>query len=101
MRALCLAFFKPPPRAAWLGLGQFEQPPECRECSHQCRLTPSRSHSAGRRHTPITAALDATEGNARAVQKLSRHAKIDTLTVYDDARQKQQKAISEVLSTLA
>lgn len=53
------------------------------------------------RHTAITAALDATAGNVRAVQKLSRHAKIDTLLVYDDARQKQQKAVSELLSSIA
>lgn len=53
------------------------------------------------RHTSITAALDGTDGNVRAVQKLSRHAKIDTLMLYDDARQKQQKAISEMLSTIA
>ena len=30
------------------------------------------------RHSAITAALDATDGNVRKVQKLSRHRKLDT-----------------------
>jgi integrase/recombinase XerC len=40
----------------------------------------------GLRHQAITAALDATGGDVRAVQRFSRHAKLDTLMVYDDAR---------------
>jgi integrase/recombinase XerC len=65
-------------------------------CGYEKPMSPHRM-----RHTSITAALDATDGNVRAVQKLSRHAKIDTLLVYDDARQKQQKVISELLSSTA
>jgi integrase/recombinase XerC len=38
------------------------------------------------RHQAITQALDCTGGDVRAVQKFSRHASLDTLTVYDDAR---------------
>jgi integrase/recombinase XerC len=38
------------------------------------------------RHAGITKALDVTGGNVRAVQKFSRHASLDTLTVYDDNR---------------
>ena len=41
----------------------------------------------GLRHLAITAALDLTEGNTRAVQRFSRHRDIRTLQVYDDNRQ--------------
>lgn len=40
----------------------------------------------GLRHASITAALDETQGDVRSVQRFSRHAKLDTLTLYDDAR---------------
>lgn len=40
----------------------------------------------GLRHAAITEALDRTHGNVRAVRSFSRHAKLDTLNVYDDAR---------------
>ncbi len=40
----------------------------------------------GLRHAAITTALDATGGDVRAVQRFSRHAKVDTVLVYDDAR---------------
>src|SRR5699024_2445958 len=39
------------------------------------------------RHSAITIAVDQTNGDVRAVQKLSRHSKIDTLLIYDDNRQ--------------
>ena len=52
------------------------------------------------RHSGITAALDATGGNVRKVQRLSRHAKLDTLMLYDDNRQNQQGEISDLLSGL-
>ena len=41
----------------------------------------------GLRHSSITQALDATNGDVRAVQKFSRHRDLRTLTVYDDNRQ--------------
>lgn len=41
----------------------------------------------GLRHAGITAALDATGGNTRSVQRFSRHKKLETLSLYDDARQ--------------
>ena len=41
----------------------------------------------GLRHTSITEALDATNGDVRAVQKFSRHRDLRTLTIYDDNRQ--------------
>jgi len=52
------------------------------------------------RHSSITAALDATNGNVRKVQKLSRHRKADTLLIYDDNRTNAQKEISELLSDI-
>ena len=41
----------------------------------------------GLRHAGITAALDSTNGNTRMVQRFSRHKKLETLSLYDDARQ--------------
>lgn len=38
------------------------------------------------RHSSITAALDLTDGNIRAVQKFSRHKDVRVLEVYDDTR---------------
>jgi integrase/recombinase XerC len=52
------------------------------------------------RHSGITAALDATDGNVRKVQKLSRHANLNTLMIYDDNRQNIQGELSDLLSDL-
>jgi integrase/recombinase XerC len=52
------------------------------------------------RHSAITAALDATDGNVRKVQKLSRHKKLDTLMIYDDNRGRDQQEISQLLDGL-
>jgi integrase/recombinase XerC len=52
------------------------------------------------RHSAITAALDATNGNVRKVQKLSRHKKLDTLILYDDNRTNMQGEVSSLLSDL-
>ncbi|MDJ0574768.1 MAG: tyrosine-type recombinase/integrase [Xenococcaceae cyanobacterium MO_234.B1] len=52
------------------------------------------------RHSAITAALDQTDGNVRMVQKLSRHAKFDTLLIYDDNRTNAQKTITNLLDDL-
>jgi integrase/recombinase XerC len=52
------------------------------------------------RHSGITAALDATGGNVRKVQKLSRHADLNTLMIYDDNRQDLQGELSDLLSDL-
>jgi integrase/recombinase XerC len=40
----------------------------------------------GLRHSAITAALDETNGNVRAVRKFSRHKQVETLLIYDDNR---------------
>ena len=50
------------------------------------------------RHSSITAALNATDGNLRKTQKLSRHADINTLLIYDDNRNRDQEELTELLS---
>jgi integrase/recombinase XerC len=52
------------------------------------------------RHSAITAALDATDGNVRKVQKLSRHRQLDTLMIYDDNRGKDQREVTGLLDDL-
>jgi integrase/recombinase XerC len=56
------------------------------------------AHPHGLRHASITAALDATGGNVRAVQKFSRHTKLDTLLVYDDARQDIAGKVAQIVA---
>ncbi|NEQ64300.1 MAG: tyrosine-type recombinase/integrase [Symploca sp. SIO2D2] len=67
----------------------------CRAAGVSKQMSPHRI-----RHSSITAALDATNGNVRKVQKLSRHAQIDTLMVYDDNRSKDQLEISTLLADM-
>ena len=38
----------------------------------------------GLRHTAVTTALDATNGDVRSVRRFSRHADIGTVLIYDD-----------------
>ena len=52
------------------------------------------------RHSSITAFLDASGGNLRAAQALSRHSNQNTLTLYDDNRRQEQKGASGVLEGL-
>lgn len=52
------------------------------------------------RHSAITAALDATDGNVRKVQKLSRHRQLDTLMIYDDNRGRNQAEVTGLLDEL-
>lgn len=52
------------------------------------------------RHSAITAALDATGGDVRKVQRLSRHADLRTLSIYDDSRQDFQGEVTNILSEL-
>jgi len=58
--------------------------------------TPVRPH--GLRHAAITAALDATGGDVRAVQRFSRHAKIETVTRYDDNRRDLGGQVAKLVS---
>jgi integrase/recombinase XerC len=52
------------------------------------------------RHSSITAALDATHGDVRRVQKLSRHQDVNILMAYDDNRQNAQGEITNLLDDL-
>jgi integrase/recombinase XerC len=59
------------------------------------RLSPHRL-----RHTAITLALDASGGDVRRVQQLSRHARLETLRRYDDNRSDLQGEVTRLLSGL-
>jgi site-specific recombinase XerC len=48
----------------------------------------------------ITAYLDASDGNIRAAQGLSRHASLNTLNHYDDNRHKFQAIATNTLADL-
>jgi integrase/recombinase XerC len=52
------------------------------------------------RHTSITMALDVSGGDIRRVQRLSRHARLETLRIYDDNRADLQGEMTEALSRL-
>ncbi len=52
------------------------------------------------RHTAITLALDASGGDIRRVQRLSRHARMETLQRYDDNRNDLQGEVTALLSGL-
>lgn len=52
------------------------------------------------RHSAITAALDAHNGDVRKVQRLSRHAKLETLQRYDDNRADLQGEVTNTLARL-
>lgn len=52
------------------------------------------------RHAAATAVLDATDGDLRTAQALTRHADIRTLLLYDDNREDRQGKASDVLSGL-
>lgn len=52
------------------------------------------------RHSVITEALDATGGDVRKVQKLSRHVNLNTLMIYDDNRLNVQGELSDLLADL-
>ena len=53
------------------------------------------------RHSSITAALEATNGNVSMVQKLSRHVKVETVMVYNDRRTDQQGEVTDLLEKIA
>lgn len=61
-----------------------------------------RARPHGLRHAAITDALDATNGNVRAVQQFSRHRDVRVLTRYDDNREDLGGVIArQVASRLA
>jgi integrase/recombinase XerC len=52
------------------------------------------------RHSSITTYLDASGGDVRTAQRLSRHSRLDTLMIYDDNRKGLQGKASNVLANL-
>jgi integrase/recombinase XerC len=52
------------------------------------------------RHSALTAHLNASDGNVRAAQALSRHADLKTLSLYDDNRHQHQKGATDLLGSL-
>ena len=52
------------------------------------------------RHSAITAALDATDGDVRKVQILSRHRNLNTLMIYDDNQGRDQQDLTEMLDSM-
>ncbi len=67
----------------------------CKKAGIKKKMSPHRV-----RHSSITAALDATDGNLRKVQKFSRHVDIKTVMTYDDNRINYQEEISRLLDNL-
>lgn len=67
----------------------------CKQAGIDKKMSPHRI-----RHGSITAALDATNGNIRKVQKLSRHKDINTVMTYDDNRTNSQGELSQLLDDL-
>jgi integrase/recombinase XerC len=58
---------------------------------------PREARPHGLRHQGITRLLDLVNGDVRRVQRFSRHAKIDTVMKYDDARRDDAGKLSEML----
>jgi len=56
---------------------------------------PARPH--GLRHAATTRLLDLTGGDVRRVRRFTRHAKLDTVAIYDDARQDFGGQLAELL----
>jgi integrase/recombinase XerC len=51
----------------------------------------------GLRHQGITLALDLAGGDVRKVQRFSRHSKLETLMLYDDARRDDAGQLAEAI----
>ena len=50
------------------------------------------------RHASITHALDATGGDIRRVRAFSRHAKLETVAIYDDARRDSAGQVAALIA---
>ena len=57
---------------------------------------PARPHGL-RRHQATTRLLDLTGGDIRRVRRFTRHAKLDTVAIYDDNRQDFGGQLAELL----
>ena len=53
----------------------------------------------GLRHTAVTTALDATNGDVRSVRRFSRHADIGTVLIYDDERKDEGGRIADLVAS--
>ena len=58
----------------------------------------ARTRPHGLRHCAITSALDATGGDVRTVCRFSRHASINTVMLYDDARRDDAGAVAALVA---
>jgi integrase/recombinase XerC len=67
----------------------------CQEQEIEKMMSPHRV-----RHSALTAHLNASDGNVRAAQALSRHADLKTLSLYDDNRHQHQKGATDLLGSL-
>lgn len=56
------------------------------------------AHPHGLRHMAITTGLDEADGDVRRVRRFSRHAKVETVMVYDDSRRDDAGEIAELVS---
>lgn len=54
----------------------------------------------GLRHTSITVALDRVGGDFRKVRSFSRHASLDIIRVYDDAREDHAGQVAAILTAI-
>jgi integrase/recombinase XerC len=57
-----------------------------------------RIHPHAIRHASVTAALDATGGDVRRVQRYSRHANVAVLLRYDDARTDDAGEVARIVA---
>ncbi|MHB0970204.1 MAG: tyrosine-type recombinase/integrase [Thermoanaerobaculia bacterium] len=55
----------------------------------------------GLRHASITAALELTSGDVRSVARFSSHRSIQTVLIYDDARQDAAGEIAKLVAEAA
>jgi integrase/recombinase XerC len=67
----------------------------CQEQEIEKMMSPHRV-----RHSALTAHLNASDGNVRTAQALSRHADLKTLSLYDDNRHQHQKGATDLLGSL-
>lgn len=65
---------------------------------YRARLAGITARPHGLRHTAITRALELTGGNLPAVQDFSRHAKTETLRIYDDNRNQRGGKVAQMVA---
>ena len=68
---------------------------------YRARQAGIKARPHGLRHTAITRALELTGGNLPAVQDFSRHAKTETLRIYDDNRGQRGGKVAQMVASEA